>query len=93
MKSCSLCGQLTDPWVRSALPNLSARVQRVLRMTQPRWQPGHIVCPQCALDTLEYARREDRRRSVTLQAELNLPFPVQSADYACGQTPATPAEG
>lgn len=82
MKSCSLCGQLTDPWVRSALPNLSARVQRVLRMTQPRWQPGHIVCPQCALDTLEYARREDRRRSVTLQAELNLPFPVQSADYA-----------
>lgn len=46
------------------------------------WARGHSVCPDCALTALEYARAEDKKRAFSLQAELNLPFPVHSPDYA-----------
>ncbi|HQW33852.1 MAG: S8 family serine peptidase [Anaerolineae bacterium] len=82
MKSCSLCGKQTDPGVREAQGQPSPRLVRVLQSTQPMWSKGQVVCPQCALTALEYARAEDKKRAFTLQAELNLPFPVHSPDYA-----------
>ncbi|MBI5877746.1 MAG: S8 family serine peptidase [Chloroflexi bacterium] len=77
---CPVCRRPVD----RALFVLSSRVEprfaRRIRAAHPDWIESEGVCPACAFDAAESARRE--RSGYSLQGELQLPYPAYDAGDA-----------
>jgi serine protease AprX len=75
---CPLCHRPLDPDLRAIQSKLEDHIARILRETNPGWEPEDGVCPECVHEAVEQAI--EARSPTSLQAELLTPFPVYSRD-------------
>jgi serine protease AprX len=78
--ACPICGQALDPAIARLNQSLDERTIRLLQALHPGWRPAGGVCPDCVQRAVGVLR--ERRGAGSLQAGLELSYPVYSPDEA-----------